>query len=417
MPPWGADPHVGTWANDMSLTDQEIATIVAWAEQGAPEGDRAALPQAPTFKEGWQLGTPGLRDRARSGDGSRHSEDLFPEQWVELEEPAPTTVGARDRVPARRPPRDAPLPRHLQLGRQGRHRPRASSTPAQGAAAAASSRCGPPACSPTSSRRAWDVWSIPPPGFWSTATTTRWARTSSIKHQDRPLLRRRRARRRKSPRWPSSTPACAFRPRDPDYSLMGFHVFDNDSRILAMSPHMHVRGKAMRYELVYPDGKREAILDVPRYNYNYQWLYYPSEPVARARRIEARGDGDLGQLRRQPGEPGSQAPRSSTAATPSTRCSSASSRRYEDEGRLPESQAGDREADASDAHASRQRVVALGGHAAAGLLPAAAGQRLDLRRQRRQHDHHHARRHPLEGGRRRDPHHASRPPTPTGSRP
>jgi hypothetical protein len=69
-------------------------------------------------------------------------------------------------------------------------------------------------------------------------------------------------------------------PRDPDYSLMGFHVFDNDSHILAMSPHMHVRGKAMRYELVYPDGKREAILDVPLYNYNYQWLYYPAQPVA-----------------------------------------------------------------------------------------------------------------------------------------
>ncbi len=58
MPPWGADPHVGTWANDMSLSDQEIATVVAWVEQGAPEGDPSALPKAPTFKEGWQLGTP-----------------------------------------------------------------------------------------------------------------------------------------------------------------------------------------------------------------------------------------------------------------------------------------------------------------------------------------------------------------------
>jgi hypothetical protein len=60
---------------------------------------------------------------------------------------------------------------------------------------------------------------------------------------------------------------------------MGFHVFDQDTRILAFSPHMHMRGKAMRYELVDQDGSRRSLLDVPRYNYNYQWLYYPVEPV------------------------------------------------------------------------------------------------------------------------------------------
>ena len=49
MPPWGADPHVGKFANDPSLSDAEVATIAAWVDGGAPEGNRAELPKVPTF--------------------------------------------------------------------------------------------------------------------------------------------------------------------------------------------------------------------------------------------------------------------------------------------------------------------------------------------------------------------------------
>ena len=41
MPPWFADPRYGHFANDISLTPQQIATISAWAAAGAPAGDRA----------------------------------------------------------------------------------------------------------------------------------------------------------------------------------------------------------------------------------------------------------------------------------------------------------------------------------------------------------------------------------------
>ena len=53
MPPWFADPRFGEFSNDVSLNDDEIATIVAWVDGGAPEGDGSA-PQAPRFSEaGW----------------------------------------------------------------------------------------------------------------------------------------------------------------------------------------------------------------------------------------------------------------------------------------------------------------------------------------------------------------------------
>jgi hypothetical protein len=58
MPPWHADPGVVTYANDRSLTAEQIALIQQWVEIGMPEGDPVKLPPPPKFSEGWQLGDP-----------------------------------------------------------------------------------------------------------------------------------------------------------------------------------------------------------------------------------------------------------------------------------------------------------------------------------------------------------------------
>jgi hypothetical protein len=58
MPPWHADPHVGAFRNDRSLSDREIDTIVQWVNGGAPEGNPSQLPAAPQFADGWQIGKP-----------------------------------------------------------------------------------------------------------------------------------------------------------------------------------------------------------------------------------------------------------------------------------------------------------------------------------------------------------------------
>ena len=55
MPPWHADPEVGTFINDPRLSDTEIATIRAWVANGAREGDPKDLPPAPVFQEGWHI--------------------------------------------------------------------------------------------------------------------------------------------------------------------------------------------------------------------------------------------------------------------------------------------------------------------------------------------------------------------------
>jgi hypothetical protein len=53
---------------------------------------------------------------------------------------------------------------------------------------------------------------------------------------------------------------------------------DGDLTLLSLSPHMHLRGKAFRYELVSPSGEREVLLDVPAYDFNWQTRYRLAEP-------------------------------------------------------------------------------------------------------------------------------------------
>ncbi len=60
MPPWFADPCCGHFANDPSLTEQQIATLSSWAEANAPSGDPREAPPAPHWAEGWNIPQPDL---------------------------------------------------------------------------------------------------------------------------------------------------------------------------------------------------------------------------------------------------------------------------------------------------------------------------------------------------------------------
>src|SRR5262245_6348656 len=44
-------------------------------------------------------------------------------------------------------------------------------------------------------------------------------------------------------------------------------------------PHIHVRGKNMKYEAVYPDGRTETLLWVPKFSFNWQTMYYLKSPL------------------------------------------------------------------------------------------------------------------------------------------
>lgn len=65
---------------------------------------------------------------------------------------------------------------------------------------------------------------------------------------------------------------------DPNFEVNNTYAIEEDIFLLSMGPHMHYRGKAMRYELEYPDGEREVLLWVPDYDFNWQFLYEYETP-------------------------------------------------------------------------------------------------------------------------------------------
>ena len=71
-----------------------------------------------------------------------------------------------------------------------------------------------------------------------------------------------------------------------DWSLTGITPVTEDITLYAMSPHMHLRGKSLKWVIVYPDGREQTILDVPKFDFNWQIQYElksrcTSRPAAR----------------------------------------------------------------------------------------------------------------------------------------
>ena len=301
MPPWLADPHYGEFANDRRLSQKEIDTIVAWVDAGAKEGDAKDLPPTPTFPpEGWKLGTPDVvlsmtLEASVPADGVvayRHfvvptgfTEDKYV-QFAEIKRGDPSVV--HHVIVSVREPGQGPLPPagEINLGaaasREGEART-AQQQPGQ-AGGRGNTMDGmlvgwAPGMSPLLLR----------PGqaklikkgsvliFQLHYTTNGQAskdRTSvGIYFAKAPVEKR------------VITTGAVSRnlvipAGEPNYETKASFNFKEDSHIVSFMPHMHVRGKDFEYKLVYPDGTSKILLKVPRYDFNWQLVYFMKEPVA-----------------------------------------------------------------------------------------------------------------------------------------
>jgi hypothetical protein len=66
---------------------------------------------------------------------------------------------------------------------------------------------------------------------------------------------------------------------DPAYQVESTQLYKKDVLLLSMFPHMHLRGKDFHYEVIYPDGGKETLLNVPRYDFNWQTSFVLNEPM------------------------------------------------------------------------------------------------------------------------------------------
>src|SRR5262249_5888501 len=74
-------------------------------------------------------------------------------------------------------------------------------------------------------------------------------------------------------------PAVQIPAGDPNYEVEASWRFREDGYLIAFMPHMHLRGKDFLYEAIYPDGRKETLLWVPRYHFNWQSVYRLQDPL------------------------------------------------------------------------------------------------------------------------------------------
>ena len=65
---------------------------------------------------------------------------------------------------------------------------------------------------------------------------------------------------------------------DPDYHLSDTYHFKESAKLYAIQPHMHLRGKSMRFIFQYPDGHQKILLSIPTYDFHWQRQYFFKTP-------------------------------------------------------------------------------------------------------------------------------------------
>jgi hypothetical protein len=68
-------------------------------------------------------------------------------------------------------------------------------------------------------------------------------------------------------------------PHAENYEVVGITAYAEPVTIYQFQPHAHLRGKDFRYKIVYPDGREEVVLSVPKYDFNWQLAYELDAPL------------------------------------------------------------------------------------------------------------------------------------------
>jgi len=269
MPPWGADPAHGKFKNDPRLTEQEIDTIAAWVDAGAPKGEDKDLPPTPQFAEGWTIGKPDAiftmdEEFTIPAEGTipykyfRAPTGLTEDKWIQAIEIHP---GARAQV------------HHVIAFTQP-----AGSVPKPGG------ELGPT-----------NIGGVTPnkPGLVFEPGIARLLRGNSDivmqihytangkENKDRTTVGVIYA---KQPPTKMAAGGMAINPRfvipanDGNAEVRATSLLNRDTIITGFTPHMHMRGKDMTYIAHYPDGTDETLLSVPKYDFNWQLTYELAQP-------------------------------------------------------------------------------------------------------------------------------------------
>jgi thiol-disulfide isomerase/thioredoxin/mono/diheme cytochrome c family protein len=269
MPPWQADPRYGHFSNDRRLSQEELDTLTAWIDTGMKRGEDKDLPKPIAWPQGWTHGTPDMvltmpEEFEVPADGvvpykNWIIETNFKEdKWVRMAEGQPGTPSVIHHIV-------------VYIMKEGQRGP-----------------SGPDGINILVGWAPGDLGLVCPPD-----TALRIPKGAKLRFEMHYTPNGKVIKDR-------SSVGIIFADKPPKYEMlisefanMAFEIPPNsqdfqaeaafrlraDARILSFAPHMHWRGKAYDYEVIYPDGKKETLLSVPRWDFNWQNVYRLQEPL------------------------------------------------------------------------------------------------------------------------------------------
>jgi hypothetical protein len=319
MPPWGADPRHGKFKDDRSLSDQQIQTIVSWVDAGAPKGNDADLPALPKFATGWQRGEPDAIiempvEFELPAEGEIPVTDFYVKApfdhdvYVKALEVRPGTPGVVhhagvftiDRVPE-----GARLVDGRFVDAEGKMIPKSAISRANGRNGVGENNkllsyvpgrgyeeyqgdAGQlirkdayinfymhytPTGQPEKDRTRIGLYFAKPGNevnhqiyhnFNAAGPTTYIVEGKEV------------TGRSMDDNDEGGTRLPNIPPFADNFKVVSVHSLREAVTLYGLTPHLHLRGKSMKYVLTTPDGKEEVLLNVPKFDFNWQ-LYYELE--------------------------------------------------------------------------------------------------------------------------------------------
>lgn len=320
IPPWFADPQYGHFSNDARLSEADVATIEAWVDQGAAQGNPKDLPAAPVFAEGWQLGKPDVVIDIGQDFRVPAGKDLYQDfvvptnfttgRWIRAAQVLPGNRRLVHHVHvyviAQNPDSDASQSARLAVAdrvpslagfadvEDGLTRVRDDAPVIDDACVAHTDL--PNLSGFEEGSLATMLPGKPPDNFdvFGDGSTAKYIPAGAklrfqihyakVADSDTDRTRIGLYVVAKPPAQPLRRvdlrnrffliPAGAG-----NHEVRRCYDVEQDKLLVAITPHMHYRGKDATYELVHAGGRREILLRVPRYDFNWQLQYRFAKPV------------------------------------------------------------------------------------------------------------------------------------------
>jgi thiol-disulfide isomerase/thioredoxin/mono/diheme cytochrome c family protein len=287
MPPWGADPAYGKFKNDRSLSEADRSALLAWVDQGCPEGDLADLPAPVNYPEGWTAGKPDeiftmaepFEVPAAGPKGGMPYEyikvgEVFKEdKWVQGVEIHPGVSGVVHHIlvfvkppQKRKPPENAPPIFKLFSDFDPRDPDGFGQMFLSGYAPGAPPfvyRAGMGKKIAKGSQLVFELHYTPNGTACSDRSSvglTYCKETPQHEVHTRTVSQER----------------FIIPPMVSSHRVSAISAFDRPVVLIGLAPHMHLRGKDFLFNLYPPGGKsdgKETLLSVPKYDFNWQIFY------------------------------------------------------------------------------------------------------------------------------------------------